>query len=336
MPRRVTLLVRRKVPEPIRRPLRGARTAARVALSPLFVELNHNYANTVLLVGSGRSGTTWFADLVNCRNEYRFIMEPFRSESVRIAAPFEYGQYVEPEHPQPGLLEPASRILSGRVRSVWTDRWNARRIVHRRLIKDVRITNLVPWVRRQFPALKVIYVLRHPYAVAASRLTLKWPDRSGYFLERRDVLDAIPVDRELLRSVIATGTAFERHVMDWCLENWIPVTTLTRDDALFVFYEHLVEHTGTEMDRVSAFLGLASLSAAAERARHLPSPTRNETDARIHQPSSSASSRPAASDARNADWIMSAFGFDHLYGTDRRPVVSGDDLPDRARVIAGR
>ena len=36
-----------------------------------------NYKNTIWLIGSGRSGTTWISSIINYKGDYRELFEPF-------------------------------------------------------------------------------------------------------------------------------------------------------------------------------------------------------------------------------------------------------------------
>ena len=44
----------------------------------------HDHRQTVLLAGTGRSGTTWAANIINYANTYRFMFEPFYPQAVDV------------------------------------------------------------------------------------------------------------------------------------------------------------------------------------------------------------------------------------------------------------
>ena len=42
----------------------------------------HNIKHTILIAGTGRSGTTWLSDTINYKNQFRYIFEPLHSNKV--------------------------------------------------------------------------------------------------------------------------------------------------------------------------------------------------------------------------------------------------------------
>ena len=51
-------------------------------LGRLHIDRNADPDACVLLVGSVRSGTTWLQEVINCRNEYRVLFEPFATSKA--------------------------------------------------------------------------------------------------------------------------------------------------------------------------------------------------------------------------------------------------------------
>ena len=72
------------------------RTKNKVSRS-FFVDLSTDYRDTILLAGSGRSGTTWVSDIMNYDNEYRYIFEPFHPRKVDFSKEFGHRKYMHPE-----------------------------------------------------------------------------------------------------------------------------------------------------------------------------------------------------------------------------------------------
>lgn len=80
-----------------------------------FVD-TQDYKKTVLLTGTGRSGTTWLGDMINYANAYRSMFEPFHARKIDLVKHFNNRQYLRPDNTAAEFLEPAPRILSGAVR----------------------------------------------------------------------------------------------------------------------------------------------------------------------------------------------------------------------------
>ncbi|MDP8949818.1 MAG: hypothetical protein M3N00_06185, partial [Actinomycetota bacterium] len=119
----------------------------------LHVDLDRDHRNSVFLAGSGRSGTTWISDVINYRNGYRFVFEPFHPGKVRVCKNFGRKQYLRPDDRREEYLGAAREVLTGRIRSPWTDRFNRKFVARRRLIKDIRANLLLGWMRENFPGM---------------------------------------------------------------------------------------------------------------------------------------------------------------------------------------
>lgn len=283
-------------------------TADRLRLAPArllagcYLDLGGGVEHTTLVVGSGRSGSTWVAELVNHRNEYRLVFEPFRGDRVRRARPFRRGHYIDPreqDHPLAGSID---ALLAGHVRSWWTDRHNRRRVATRRIVKEVRITNLVPWICARHRSLRVVYVVRDPVAVAQSWLELGWGDDLDDLLAQDQLLEMLPGSGAVIREVLAGDELFDRHVLRWCLENAVPLAARADSGVHLVVYERLRAEPEREIDRLFSYLGRDPEGAGAS----------------VRNPSATAGfPRPRSvqiteSQRRRAEEIVSAFGLNDV------------------------
>jgi sulfotransferase family protein len=270
-------------------------------LAGCYLDLGHRIEDTTLVVGTGRSGSTWLAELLNHDNAYRIVFEPFRSDRVRRARGFRRGHYLDPQEQDHPLAPAADALLAGRVRSWWTDRQNRRRLATRRIVKEVRLTNLLPWIRARHPRLRIVYVVRDPLAVARSWLELGWGDDLDDLLGQPALLERLGVDAERLAALGAEGSPVERHVLRWCLENTLPLRLLPELDLHLVVYERLRAEPADEVERLFAYVGRDPGGALAAAAR--PSATagfRRTSSVEI-----------GAEDRRRAEATLAAFGLEH-------------------------
>ena len=154
----------------------GARVRRRVSaiVHSFYVDANADHRASVLVAGSGRSGTTWLAEVLNYDNRYRLVGEPFTREHVSMVRHFARLQYIRPDDDDDAFYNPVRAILEGRVRTPWTDNGNRRLIARSRLVKDDRCTLMLAWIRRRFPGMPIVYIRRHPCAVAYSRCRSHW------------------------------------------------------------------------------------------------------------------------------------------------------------------
>lgn len=222
----------------------------------LYVDRDRDHRNSVFLAGSGRSGTTWVADIINYRNEYRYIFEPFHRHKVPICAPFKYRQYLRPDDADPTFREPARRILTGDVRNLWADKYNRKRVSSRRLLKDVRANLFLKWMNVQFPGMPIVLLLRHPCAVASSRLKVDWQggaDLRQFLAQPRLVEDHLAPFRDVMAGA---EDDYARMIFFWCVENYVPLRQFSPGQVHVVFYEALCMEPGREIERLFAFLGV--------------------------------------------------------------------------------
>ncbi len=202
-----------------------------------LLETNRDSRNTVFIGGTGRSGTSWLAEVLNYDNHYRYIFEPFQARYVPITRPFYYGLYLRPADGNPAYLEPATHVMAGNVRHRWCDRHNKRLLAHQRLIKEVRGNLWLKWLRNQFPGIPMIFIMRHPFAVAASRRWLDWPPRSRAFFMQESLQSDFP--GAFWDEFKQADTLFERYIFDWCVQHYIPLQQFAPGDFHYVFYEDL-------------------------------------------------------------------------------------------------
>ena len=274
------------------------RLAPARVLAGCYLDLRHRIGDTTLVVGTGRSGSTWLAEILNHRNEYRLVFEPFRSDRVRKARPFRRGHYIDPADQDHPLSRTIDSLLAGRVRSWWTDRQNRRRVATRRIVKEIRITNLVPWIRARHPELAIVYVVRDPLAVARSWLELGWGDDLDQLLSQEHLLRQFSGSQDTIEAIAARGEPVERHVLRWCLENAIPLRAHAELDLHLVVYEQLRADPESEVGRLFAYLEKDPTGAHAAVAR----PSATASFPRPH------TMEVTDDEARRAHMILSAFG----------------------------
>jgi Sulfotransferase family len=284
-------------------------------LGTLHVDLG-DHRDSVFLAGSGRSGTTWVSGIIDHRNGYRLIFEPFHPGKVSVCKDFRRKQYLRPDDPHEEYLGAARQILSGKLRSPWTDRFNTKFVARRRLIKDIRANLLLGWMRANFPGMPIILLLRHPCAVAVSRLALGWKDNLSETMEQEELVEdfLLPVEAEIRG---ARG-AFERHLFSWCIENYVPLMQFGPGEIHLAFYEDFLAYPEDEVGRLFAFLG-EGFDGGVYRAMRRP-PLSREGES----PSVDAWRRRVSdSELERTVEILGLFGLERVYGEGALPDPSG-------------
>jgi hypothetical protein len=324
----------------VRRAVRDPKVVARRtrrAVSPrvTFLERNHDPRRTVILVGSGRSGTTWLAEMLADALGSRFVFEPLRTQSVAWTWPVRRGHYLPPgEDADPAVAAVIDRILTGRLRNRFTDKYNKVRLPGSRVVKEVRATNLLPWIVRHYPQTPVVYLLRHPVPTAWSASELNWPDRLENLLSQ-DALMGGPLEafQPLIREAVASPDLFHRTVLQWCLENIVPVQVLDSRLVHVVFYERLVEDPWGELERLRAFLrtfgrGLWTMDMASVKNVARPSNSNYRgTDVTMgsRRLDGWVTDVPVER-AERALALVRGFGLDRIYDGSTRPLIAAEEV----------
>ncbi len=289
---------------------------------PRLLNTNFDYRNSLCLVGAGRSGTTWLADIVNYDKRYRDMFEPFDATYVPTAAQFFSGLYLRPDNSDPAYLEAARTILAGKVGNRRVDGGNVRLFRRERMVKEIRGNLWLKWLRNHFPEMPIVWLIRHPCAVVSSRLQLDWSTYIPQYLAQRHLLeDHLQPMRE---SIASAKSQFEKHMYAWCIQHFVPLRQLSQGDVHVVFYEHLCVDREAEIERLFTFLGRRFDSRAVLRAA-TPSKTdwrETTVDQKSGENLVTTWQRHVGLDQlRTAMKILALFGLDYIYGEEPLPKV---------------
>jgi hypothetical protein len=292
-------------------------------LGGLYMDLGRDHRASVFLAGSGRAGTTWVSEIINYRGEYRYVFEPFHPGRVDAFKNFKSKQYLRPDDRREEYLGPARKVLTGGLRSRWTDRFHRKFVARQRLIKDIRANLILGWMRANFPGMPIILLLRHPCAVVASRLALGWKDNLYETMEQGELVEDFlrPMEPEIR----GARDAFERHLFLWCIENYLPLRQFAPGEIHLAFYENFLVHPDEEIDSLFSFLG-KDFDERVYRTLKRASPlSRKDTGS---ETTSVDAWRRRISDAQlqKATEIQGLFGLQRLYG--------GRTMPDPSAAYA--
>jgi hypothetical protein len=171
----------------------------------------------------------------------------------------------------------------------------------------------------------VVLLMRHPCAVARSRMALGWDmDLHHRYLSQSDLVEDLlgPFVAEMTRA----GTEWERQIFAWCVENYVPLAQCDADDVHLTFYETLCLEPEIELGKICEHIGIG-LDKRIRRALAVPSQT-----ARTGKRGEGVSSVVAGGDVLD-DWrrsvstleverameIVRLFGLDRIYGEETAP-----------------
>jgi hypothetical protein len=250
-----------------------------------------------LILGSGRSGTTWVLDCLAEANRLRPIFEPLHPKESDIAASFAYGILTAGDAAAE-LEEYFAEIAAGRVHSRWIDyrapkglvfprprqfasiqsarRWfsNWRKYWKRRriygeatrrsdvLIKCIRANLLAPWFARRL-CYRTALMVRHPCSVVESQLRLgKVWDPTSVLVGYRENIHLHEITGGRYRSLLTKDlTTVEALTLNWVIENQWPVEQSAEQGYALVFYEDLLEEGGGSWKGLCDSLALSTVPA---------------------------------------------------------------------------
>ena len=285
-------------------------------LGGFYVDLGQDHRNSVFLAGSGRAGTSWVSEIINYRGEYRYVFEPFHPGKVDVCKNFGSKQYLRPDDRREEYLEPARKVLTGALRSRWTDRFHRRFVARRRLIKDIRANLLLGWMRANFPGMPIILLLRHPCAVVASRLALRWKDNLSETMGQEELVEDFlrPMEPEIR----GARDAFERHLFLWCIENYVPLRQFAPGEIHLAFYENFLARPEDEISRLFSFLG-REFDERVYETLNRPSPLSRKGDGRGVPSVDSWRRRVTDAQLGRTVEVLGLFGLDRVYGEGAMP-----------------
>jgi len=292
---------------------------------------SHDFRKTVFLAGSARSGTTWLQEIVNYANDYRILFEPFRPEKVELVRQWEKIQYIRAEEKSQKYHAPMKDILSGRIKNVWVDTYNKRLFSNKRIIKAIQANLLLYWVKQHFPEVPIILILRHPCAVANSKLNIVEKhfrfssNPLMEFISQDQLMDDFlhPYESELRQS----RSVFETFIYMWCIEYLIPLTLFNDDEVFVTFYENLCVNPKKEIENIFSYINMPYSQSIFNKLK-TPSPVSRNSSAIISGENLIQSWRKNITDdqIRRALEILNSFGMDVVYNDGDMPLLSNAEL----------
>jgi len=216
-----------------------------------IVDLGFGLKSTILLAGSGRSGTTWLGSVIAKATRSRMVFEPLlhdatRRLTMRDGPPNEFVDrqiYIPQQTTASAYDRQLKSLLLGRSYPVRanTDRSG---LFFGRVVKAIRANLLLGYVARRWPQLRIVFVYRNPASVVDSQLKMirrGWQfgwDPEFVLQQPRLMEDWLEPFRE---KICDARRLIDKLALKWCIENYVPLNQLReRDNVLFVCYDQIV------------------------------------------------------------------------------------------------
>lgn len=219
-------------------------------------------SSAILLVGSGRSGTTWISNVLSRSPGIQQIFEPLnpvwdeetrnltRWHPIRLH-PRSY--YIRPSEESPQWKDFLERILKGQVRSLWTDPDRTSFFPNRFLIKSIRANLMLGYIYDNFKP-KIIYVTRHPCATIYSRLALGWQADVNDILHQEELVEDFL--HPWVKYIEKEKDNLGGHAVWWAIENSIAKLHLESRCHLHITYEQLCMQSENKFSDIFLWLGI--------------------------------------------------------------------------------
>jgi hypothetical protein len=280
-----------------------------------------------MIAGTGRSGTTWLADVLAAALPCRVMFEPFHSRLVEAFHDFHYFHYQRPAEADERLLSYCQAVFSGSIRHAWIDRMVGHLFPKYRVIKEIRANLFLRWIRERFPDLPIFFLIRNPCAVVLSRMRSDWAtdtDIAPFLSQEKLVEDHLKDRLDLIRGARRVE---EKHAVVWCVSNLVPLAQFGPGELDVFFYERLCTQPEPEIQRIARILSEGPLEAReaklgkALRRIDVPSGTTLKSSAVVTGDDPVGRWRKLLSRDQIANIlaIVEAFGLSHLYGDSDRP-----------------
>lgn len=230
---------------------------------------------TILVMGSGRSGSTWLAGLLASPFRYRLMFEPFHPGHVQ-GADLVADHYFAPSDVPEKVLDFINKAINDRIDSEWIAQHSNRRWrMHRwrfwpkvKIAKIIRGNLLIPAIRYLYgDSLPIVILFRHPGAVIDSFMRVKfpWAFDISTLLGQKEFLEMYGISLDFLNEIAVdpVGVIMAR----WLIENLYLFKHAESMGCRIVYYEDLLEDPVYQISRLCESLGIEVYKNISEKAR---------------------------------------------------------------------
>jgi len=235
--------------------------------------------DTILLVGSPRSGTTWLMEIFESIPEYTNLFEPFNPIFFPDISRFGFSHkpYVPVNASWPDCENYLKRVLTGKIYTLLPQyKLNLGTIVHRLtnkklIVKAINLNRLLPWIVNKFQIRNSYFIIRHPCAVIASQLKTGfcgyhsiYPPYINMFPTKDQIIqEANNIDflgKKILAKLNKIKSMEEILAVAWCLDNIVPLFVKKPYPWTTIVYEKLVLNKQQELTRILKDIGVEKIS----------------------------------------------------------------------------
>jgi hypothetical protein len=255
------------------------------------------------------------------------MFEPFHPKYISFLRAH---QYLKPGDTNKDMEKMATKVYSGKASSYRMDRENNSIAYRGLLIKDIFANLFARWASVQFPNIKIILLVRNPFAVALS----KFNKSLGYWLldpiellqQERLYEDYLCPFEDLIKAKSRKNDYILNQIVIWSIIHYVPIRQFPPNSIHVVFYEHVYKQPYNEIFRIQQFVNPANRQHPLTIDNHIiKQPSRvSGPESNIvlgNSPITSWKNKVNAKIIDEGFKILQAFGFEGLYD---------DVMPDRS------
>ena len=242
------------------------------------VHARHDLADTVSLIASKRTGSTWVQELISGGPGVCPIFEPLQGDARVNRLSREREALITRDEEVPDLEAFLSRAMRGHhVTKLAMRLATPRQLLEadRFVVKHVQLSLAAGWLERVFPTSPMVLLVRHPCAVTQSMLTVRWSGSTvDEIFERRPAAS----NRAALELLDGRTTPAEAFAALWCTEMIAMLGDTDPARASLLAYESVADDPAGALGPVMEHLGLPRPPDLAARSTK-PSATTHKTSA---------------------------------------------------------
>lgn len=274
----------------------------------LFKSKKIEMKDTILIVGSPRSGTTWLMDILGTLPGYTKVFEPLNPiwcpESFEVG--FRSRTYLKSNDSWPEGEEFFRKTFTGKIANIpikdnpMSDLLYGFSIKNaishlfatNLIVKSVNMNRMLSWIAKSFQLKAIFFIIRHPCASIASQLKSGLygyrPSSPPYYdilPKKDDILDEIAeiddFDSNLINKLQNLKTKEEVLAASWSLDNYIPLSQSQPFPWKTIIYEKLVKEGESEIKKIFNSIGEKNIPPSAFYYLRKPSIVTLKEDRRI-------------------------------------------------------
>jgi hypothetical protein len=294
------------------------------------------YSPVFWLVGEGRSGTTWASNLLNANSVFREVFEPFHPYSKPFSDLLPPMTYLRPGDNHPQVESFARKVFSGEYSSLRSDAGSKKLFSTSLLVKDVFANLIFGWAHDLGSKPSTIFMIRHPIAVAVSKLKSSdwdWFSDPMYFCRQPKLVeDHIGDHISTIKHFSKKNDLLINYVLVWAVSNLVVLRQMRSRNGAILFYERLLENPAKEISRLEVHFQRNFIQSGTNISQLFSKPSRvsRKSDTKV-DPINQIESWLAVVDTKTikvVGEILKEFGLSMIYGSGPRPLcqINSDNV----------